>query len=397
MKCLCIVIYYYTVITGITAQWPKVNHVKKSAYFPSLEVKIHPPDIYQPQIQMLIQSLEMKRELKEKQLLKQIESAYNNELLSASNTITNIISNALSIFDNNNLFHKSISYALTPPLVVLTKSQRVNNNNNNNGNTRYQSKFKQQNGPITFIETASTASATQYTKPISVRMKIPKEPDISIKHEIERMERKRDELEEQLCKQALIELKLITKITIKELQLNLKHELLPFYSISSNNNITNNIKSVINSNIKEIESRFIQIDNTNTNNNSTIDVIKRTKCIEMKIKYPYININCSDITNHHGNSSSSSFIEKDNNDFINVKFTSNGNNVDSYPTIEKLISQMMTRRDLSEKYIRLKILETESRLQKALSEYIEDTLHDNIYRIISKYAPAIEGLKEHIK
>ena len=393
MKCLFIVIYYYTVITGITAQWPKVNHVKKSAYFPSLEVKIHPPDIYQPQIQMLIQSLEMKRELKEKQLLKQIESAYNNELLSASNTITNIISNALSIFDNNNLFHKSISYAITRPLVVLTKSQRVNNNNNN-GNTRYQSKFKQQNGPITFIETTPTATAAQYTKPISVRMKIPKEPDISIKHEIERMERKRDELEEQLCKQALIELKLITKITIKELQLNLKHELLPFYSISSNNNITNNIKSVINSNIKDIESRFIQIDNTNTN--LTIDVVKRTKCIEMKIKYPYININCSDITNHPGNSSSS-FIEKDSNDFINVKFTSNGNNIDSYPTIEKMISQMMTRRDLSEKYIRLKILETESRLQKALSEFIEDTLHDNIYRIISKYAPAIEGLKEHIK
>ena len=392
MKCLFIVIYY-TVITGITAQWPKVNHVKKSAYFPSLEVKIHPPDIYQPQIQMLIHSLETKRELKEKQLLKQIESAYNNELLSASNTITNIISNALSIFDNNNLFHKSISYAITPPLVVLTKSQRVNNNNNN-GNTRYQSKFKQQNGPITFIETASTASTAQYTKPISVRMKIPKEPDISIKHEIERMERKRDELEEQLCKQALIELKLITKITIKELQLNLKHELLPFYSISSNNNITNNIKSVINSNIKDIESRFIQIDNTNTN--LTIDVIKRTKCIEMKIKYPYININCSDIINHPGNSNSS-FIEKDSNDFINVKFTSNGNNIDSYPTIEKMISQMMTRRDLSEKYIRLKILETESRLQKALSEFIEDTLHDNIYRIISKYAPAIEGLKEHIK
>ena len=178
--------------------------------------------------------------------------------------------------------------------------------------------------------------------------------------------------------------------------MNLKHELLPFYSISSNNNITNNIKSVINSNIKDIESRFIQIDNTNTNNN-TIDIIKRTKCIEMKIKYPYININCSDITNHPGSTSSSSFIEKDSNDFINVKFTSNGNNIDSYPTIEKMISQMMTRRDLSEKYIRLKILETESRLQKALSEFIEDTLHDNIYRIISKYAPAIEGLKEHIK
>ena len=146
MKCSCIVIYTLIIelLTLVTSQWPKVSHIKKSAYFPSLEVKIHPPDIYQPQIQTLIHSLETKRELKEKQLLKQIENAYNNELLSASNTITNLISNALSIFDNNNLFHKSISYAITPPLVVLTKSHRVNVNNNNTP-SRYQSKFKQQN------------------------------------------------------------------------------------------------------------------------------------------------------------------------------------------------------------------------------------------------------------
>lgn len=389
MKCLVIVI---ELLTLVTSQWPKVSHIKKSAYFPSLEVKIHPPDIYQPQIQTLIHSLETKRELKEKQLLKQIESAYNNELLSASTAITNIISNALSIFDNDGLFHKSISYAITPPLVVLTKSHRVDNNNSNNSNTPYQSKFKQQNGPITFIETAS-----KYTKPISVRMKIPKDPDISIKHEIERMERKRDELEEQLCKQALIELKLITKITIKELQLNLKHELLPFYSVSGN--ITSNIKSVIDSHVKGINSRFVQVDNSNSNSNNTEDVVRRTRCIEMKIKYPYLNITCSADTYHY-TKNHSSFIEKESdNDFINVKFTSNGNenSVDAYPTVEKLVSQMMTRRDLSEKYIRLKVLEMESRLQKALSEIIEDTLHDSIYRIIAKYAPAIEGIKEHIK
>ena len=69
----------------------------------------------------------------------------------------------------------------------------------------------------------------------------------------------------------------------------------------------------------------------------------------------------------------------------------------SYPTIEKLVSQMMTRRDLAEKYIRLKILEYETRLQKAENEMIQDVLHETLYRIIAKYAPAIEGVKEHIK
>ena len=94
----------------------------------------------------------------------------------------------------------------------------------------------------------------------------------------------------------------------------------------------------------------------------------------------------------------SSFIESSasNNieDFINVKFVASDQ---SYPTIEKLVAQMMTRRDLSEKYIRLKILEYESRLQKAENEMIQDILHETLYKIIAKYAPAIEGISEHIK
>ena len=45
----------------------------------------------------------------------------------------------------------------------------------------------------------------------------------------------------------------------------------------------------------------------------------------------------------------------------------------------------------------MKILEYETRLQKAENEMIQDVLHETLYRIIAKYAPAIEGVKEHIK
>ena len=58
---------------------------------------------------------------------------------------------------------------------------------------------------------------------------------------------------------------------------------------------------------------------------------------------------------------------------------------------------MMTRRDLAEKFIRLKILEMESHLQKAENEMIQDILHVNLHKIMAQYGPAVEGIKEHIK
>jgi septum formation topological specificity factor MinE len=58
---------------------------------------------------------------------------------------------------------------------------------------------------------------------------------------------------------------------------------------------------------------------------------------------------------------------------------------------------MMTRRDLAEKFLRLKILESQSRFLKALSEMIQEELHTELYKIIAKYAPTLEGLKEYLK
>ena len=57
---------------------------------------------------------------------------------------------------------------------------------------------------------------------------------------------------------------------------------------------------------------------------------------------------------------------------------------------------METRRDLAEKFERLKILEFETHLQKAENEMIQDVLHENLYRIMAKFGPAIEGIKERL-
>ena len=107
------------------------NEYRKSAYLPSLEVKVHAPDLFQPKVQAVIQELEEKRELKEKRLLKQLETAYNQELLSSSQEISNVIKESLSIFDNDNLLQKSIEFAITPPIVLLseTAQEKIMRNN----------------------------------------------------------------------------------------------------------------------------------------------------------------------------------------------------------------------------------------------------------------------------
>ena len=95
---------------------------RKSAYLPSLEVKVHAPDLFQPKVQAAIQELEAKREKKERELLKKLESSYNDELTNASNEISKIIKDSLSLFDNDNLLQKSIEFAITPPIVLLSKT-----------------------------------------------------------------------------------------------------------------------------------------------------------------------------------------------------------------------------------------------------------------------------------
>lgn len=57
---------------------------------------------------------------------------------------------------------------------------------------------------------------------------------------------------------------------------------------------------------------------------------------------------------------------------------------------------MEIRRDLAEKFERLKILEFLTHLQKAENEMIQDILHESLYAIMAKYGPAIEGIKERL-
>ena len=58
---------------------------------------------------------------------------------------------------------------------------------------------------------------------------------------------------------------------------------------------------------------------------------------------------------------------------------------------------MEIRRDLAEKFERLKILEFLTHLQKAENEVIQDVLHESLYAIMAKYGPAIEGIKEKMQ
>lgn len=54
---------------------------------PSLEVKLHPPDKFQPKVQAEIEQLEMKREKNERAWMQQLEKAYNSELESAEKEV----------------------------------------------------------------------------------------------------------------------------------------------------------------------------------------------------------------------------------------------------------------------------------------------------------------------
>ena len=79
---------------------------------------------------------------------------------------------------------------------------------------------------------------------------------------------------------------------------------------------------------------------------------------------------------------------------INVKIKSSEI---PYPTIFRLVNEMQTRRNLAEKFERLKILEFEMNLQKAEDEMIKDALHQGLLKVMSKFGPAIEGLHEDLR
>lgn len=362
------------------------------------------------------------------------------------------------------------------------------------------------NGPIdlndfktvSFLEVE--APGGKYTKPISVHMKMPSDPDPAIQKEINNIEQDRDKKEGNLFKKAKEEFKLITALTVKELKINLNHELLPFFFLSKGQgqilseivskaipdpkkgkgskvgflqvdkeelkekfpNLNTQDPEALN---KEVYYRILEMFKENPTYNQNIDQtapeiqpqyqpqpeyqyqpqsqfqyqsqpqpqfqqpqpryqyqpqqmqqlqphseqqpqpqqtngalvnFDYNKCLELAQNLQ--NINCDEYQQNYNdvnNYITSSFMEtRADDDLINVKFASSD---EPYPTIEKLVAQMETRRDLAEKYERLKILEFESHLQKAENEMIQDILHDNLYKIMSYYGPAIEGMRQQIR
>jgi hypothetical protein len=189
-----------------------------------------------------------------------------------------------------------------------------------------------------------------------------------------------------------------------------------------------NILNDDNSDIEEndIKSNHDNLDKSSSQVNEDNVSFNLNSCLEMQKKFSGLNLNCNNLEKDY--QEVFSFLETHNSvmlnskernanksnlksgnknkikektnlrggdeDFINVKFSAAE---DSYPTIEKLVAQMMTRRDLAEKFERLKILEFETNLQKAENEMIQDILHDSLYKVMAKYGPAIEGMKQHIK
>ena len=602
----------------------------KSHYLPSLEVKVHPPDEFQPKVQAFIAAAEAKRETAERKLMQTLEKDYNDELNKCAADISKTIQTALEVFKDPDLLSKSAEYAVNPPTIMITKpdpnanhasfkeiadfsmnniqqdtmtalveddnklekfrnaqidislgdglekkdnknskneTKEKNGNMNNNKNevkkrlsSNNETKNNEdKNGPVDPLDMELTPEMInsfsflelkgddgKFAKPISVIMKLPAEPDTKIKQEIETVESAREKQEKKIFAKAKKEFELISQITKKELQLNLSHELIPFFVVSKNE--IKSLKAIIEKNFpkgKGGSSRFLQIDqseldnkfkdhnlnisqnkkslidfnkytynkilglfsgaggdhdyttknednysNVNTNpnmyniptdgnlldiknkykmklnegkslsnfnvnysedkdqnleqeTNNKISMIKKENsndknkdstnkddsensldnvsfnydsCMDMQKKFTDLDLDCQKLKEDYkevssflelrSKSNSESMIknklksnlrnsgrllEKGQNknkmkegeeDFINVKFSAAE---ETYPTIEKLVAQMMTRRDLSEKFERLKILEFETNLQKAENEMIQDILHDELYKIMANF------------
>lgn len=677
---LLIVAIFILKIRITLEQANQVGKMLKSHYLPSLEVKVHAPDEFQPKMQVELRKIESEREKKERELMQQLEKDFNSELDEASQKILKIIKEALSLFEDDNLLKKSAEYAINPPMIIVNpnvqpsfreisnlsmtkiqkdtmetlvnddknienlrnpkvnislgdgleksdskinesnnktifkksilnnedKSNKKNNfnknkflqiysNNNYNDNkdiSKYTKKNKIQiknslrNKSIKFddiiensfenlddkpidlslnnsqsidfndninqklieenvgsninysflsikekLNTRLRSPTGKYSKPISVKIKLPEDPDNKIISETKKIESERVNYEKNMFTKAKEEFKLISQITIKELQMNLAHELIPFQVVAKgdlknfkdivdknfpkkenvrfkeisnivldnnkypyinklfssneslnkktldfnkfiyskianlfsntteqkdiNNNIVNDKNTKYTKNISQFNNNKMEMydtskyinkkdndnDNNNDNNNNDNDfTAKKSKnskiinedinynqnynlsnvkydyenCVILNKKFPIIQLNCNDLrkdyhdiqsfletyTNSQTTAENKTFYESSlsskvsDDDFINVKFSAAE---ESYPTIEKVVAQTMTRRDLAEKFERLKILEFETNLQKAENEMIQDILHEYLYKIMAKYGPAVEGMKEHIK
>ena len=57
-----------------------------------MEVKIHPPDEFQPKVQAEVKKNELTREKNERKWMKELEEAYNDELTAAAKKLSVIYS-----------------------------------------------------------------------------------------------------------------------------------------------------------------------------------------------------------------------------------------------------------------------------------------------------------------
>lgn len=107
---------------------------------PSLEVRVSPPQEYQPKVQAEIKLLDDQREALEYKSLENLEKKYNEELINAGKKIKSIIDQSLKLFENPDLLKKSVEFAANPPILptvgkkageFLFKQENTNNLDDN--------------------------------------------------------------------------------------------------------------------------------------------------------------------------------------------------------------------------------------------------------------------------
>lgn len=82
-----------------------------------MEVRVAPPQEYQPKVQAEIKLLEEQRETMEYTAMESLEKKYNEELVNAGKKIKETLDKSLKLFDDPSLLTRSIEYAMSPPIL----------------------------------------------------------------------------------------------------------------------------------------------------------------------------------------------------------------------------------------------------------------------------------------
>ena len=82
-----------------------------------MEVRVAPPQEYQPKVQAEIKLLEEQRETMEYKAMENLEKKYNEELVNAGKKIKETIDKSLKLFEDPSLLTRSIEYAMSPPIL----------------------------------------------------------------------------------------------------------------------------------------------------------------------------------------------------------------------------------------------------------------------------------------